>query len=342
MAKWNIRNLNPRFGISWDIFGDGKTSLRGGIGTYSTNTVGDALNTIAFSQKLAIHTIMYPNYPDPFAPNPFFNPIPGSVTTAKYDAKKGLIAPYSLQTSLGIEREIFKDFSLGANLAWTKGYCLPFFVQNNPVIPGTSVTRIDPTMGDWYTLSDNVGKSDYKGFYLTLKKRFSKGWGIEIAYTLSKSMSNVEYVTTTPVNYADPQNSRMWGPMDMDARHVLCVNGLADLPLGFQASVLFYYNSPTPWTAIYNTDVNKDGLTSDYVDQYRNSRRGFNQYFLNFRISKSVNISRVNIQLLVEGHNITNKTNFMSVYSRYGQSLFGMPTGAGDPREFQVGIRVNY
>jgi len=340
-AKWDLRNLNPRLGFSWDPFGDGKTSVRGGVGTYSTNIAGDALTNIAFNDTLATYRIMFPNYPDPFAVNPFYTPVPGSVSKAMYDSKKGLIAPYSLQVSLGIERQILEDISASTDLIWTKGYRLPFFIQNNPIIPGTSVTRIDPSMGDYYTLSD-IGKSEYKGLYLTVRKRFSRGWGFDVAYTLSKSEADVDYVTSTPANYEDPENKRMYGPTNMDARHVLSLSGLFDLPFGFQLGTLFYYNSARPWTPIYNGDANKDGLVSDYVDAFRNSRRGFSSYFLNMRLTKSFKIGRWGVQVLAEGFNITNNENFGGIYSRLGNALFGLPTSAGDPRQFQVGIRIDY
>ncbi len=196
-------------------------------------------------------------------------------------------------------------------------------------------------MGDWFIMED-TGKSDYKGLYLTIKKRFSGGWGFDVAYTLSKSMTDTQSPTVKPDNYEDPENKRMYGPSNFDSRHMLSITSVVELPLGIRLSGLFYYRSATPWNAIYRTDVNKDGLVRDYVDEYRNSRRGFDFYFINLRLSKFINISRVRVQLLAEGYNITNRVNFRGVYSRYGSPRFGIPTGAGDPRQLQLGIRLDF
>ena len=39
----NWKDLNPRFGIAWDPFGDGKTAIKGGINRYVlSNTTGIA------------------------------------------------------------------------------------------------------------------------------------------------------------------------------------------------------------------------------------------------------------------------------------------------------------
>ncbi len=134
----------------------------------------------------------------------------------------------------------------------------------------------------------------------------------------------------------------MWGPSNFDARHVLSVNGIVDLPLGFQFSGLFLYQSALPWNAVYPTDVNLDGLVSDYVDDYRNSRRGFDYMQLNARLSKYINISRVRLQVFAEAYNLTNRVNFGGIYNRFGLPRFGDPTVAGDPRLLQFGARLDF
>jgi len=338
---WNIKNFNPRLGFSWDPVGDGKTAIRGGIGTYSANPSLGPANNIKSYQSLTTHVIQYPNYPDPFAPNPFFESQTREQTSSIWEAKEGLIYPYTLQTSLGFQREIFTDFSASIDFVMAKGYHMYRRENLNPIIPGTRYKHVDPSKGDWWLIVDE-GKSDYKGLYLTLKKAFSKGWGFDIAYTLSKAMTDTESESTTPDNYEDPENLRMWGPSNSDRRHILSVFGIFNLPFGFQATGLLNYSSAGPWNATYRQDINQDGLRSDYLDEYRNSRRGFDHFNINTRISKFINIKKQRIRLFIEIYNVTNRVNFGSIYNKYPSNRFGEPTRAGSPRQIQLGARWSF
>jgi hypothetical protein len=337
----DIRHFNPRFGFSWDPVGDGKTSIRGGIGTYSQNPQLNIGLIGGLMSAMDIRTMIYPNYPDPFQPNPFFPTIPGTLTLDKYSTEPDLAPPYSVQMTLGGQREIVTDLSVGVDLVWTKGSHFTRLENFNPVIPGTSYVRKDPTRGNDYTFTDN-GRSDYKAVYLTITKRYSHGWALDVSYTLSQSKSDVETEQTQAWSYDEDAWERQYGPTNNDARHRLAVTGIANLPLGFQLSGLFYFSSKTPWTPYYTYDANLDSLRSDYVDEHRNSRRGFDSYELDLRISKYITSGRFRFQIFAEGYNITNKVNWGSIDSRYGSDTFGLPLGAGSPRRLQFGARIDF
>ncbi len=337
----DIRHLNPRFGFSWDPVGDGKTSIRGGVGTYSQNPqlniglIGGLMN------EMDIRTMIYPNYPDPFQPNPFFPTIPGTIPIDKYSTEPDLAPPYSVQMTLGGQREVVTDLAVGVDLVWTKGSHFTRLENFNPVIPGTGYVRKDPTRGNDFNFTDN-GTSDYKAIYLTIAKRYSHGWALDVSYTLSQSKSDVETEQTQAWSYDEDAWERQYGPTNNDARHRLAVTGIVNLPLGFQLTGLFYFRSKTPWNAVYTYDENLDSLTNDYVDEYRNSRRGFDSYELDLRLSKYVTIKSIRFQIFAEGYNITNRVNYGSIDNRYGSDTFGLPLGAGSPRRLQFGARIDF
>ncbi|MEW5900706.1 MAG: TonB-dependent receptor, partial [Acidobacteriota bacterium] len=338
----NIRHFNPRFGFSYDPIGDGKTAIRGGIGTYSQNPQLNLGLLVGIMDQLKVQAIIFPGYPDPSVPNPFIPGIPMDVPLSKYMGEPNTIAPFTVQTTLGFQREFVTDLSLGFDLVWAKGQKFSRIENDNPIIPGTGYLRPDMTQSDIFVFRMN-GRSDYKALYLTLSKRYSHGWSLDIAYTLSKSMADVETEQTDPFSYDPDGWDRMYGPTDFDARHRLAVMGILDLPWGFQLSGLAYYRSAIPWTPFYVDDVNLDSLPYDMEPgKNRNSRRGLDLLFINLRISKYFQIDRFRFQVFAEGYNVTNRSNFGSVFERIDTPDFGNPTVAGDPRRFQFGARFDF
>jgi len=348
---FNIRHFNPRFGFAWDPVGDGKTSVRGGIGTYSQNPQLNLGLLIGVMNQLSIQQFIYPGYPDPNVPNPFVPYIPPSdVPLGKYTGQPGSTYPYTVQTTLGVQREVVNDLSLGVDLVWAKGYDFSRIENDNPIIPYSGYNRPDNTKGDIFVFR-MAGKSDYKAVYFTVAKRYSHGWSLDVSYTLSDSKADVETEQTQQFSYDADGWARMYGPSDLDARHRLAVMGIVDLPWGFQLSGLAYYRSALPWTPFYKADVNQDSLRTDMEPgKNRNSERGFDAFFLNLRLSKYFSIERFRFQLFVEFYNLTNKTSFANgsstlgggIYSVIDQPGFGNPLAAGDPRRVQLGARFDF
>jgi hypothetical protein len=348
---FNIRHFNPRFGFAWDPIGDGKTSIRGGIGTYSQNPMLNLGLLIGVMNQLKIQQFIFPGYPDPAVPNPFLPVIPPSdVPLGEYKGQPGSIYPWTVQTTLGVQREVIADLSLGVDLVWSKGHNFSRIENDNQIIPYSGYNRPDNTKGDIFVFR-MAGRSDYKGIYFTVSKRYSHGWSLDVSYTLSDSKSDVESEQTQQFSYDADGWARMYGPGDLDARHRLAVMGIVDLPWGFQLSGLAYYRSALPWTPFYADDVNQDLLTTDMEPgKNRNSRRGFDSFYLNLRLSKYFNIERFRLQFFAELYNLTNKTNFANgsstlgggIYSIIAQPGFGNPLAAGDPRRFQLGARFDF
>lgn len=91
-----------------------------------------------------------------------------------------------------------------------------------------------------YALS-SMGMSYYNAMQFTLSHPFSHGADLTVSYTLSKSIDegsdaerSIEFSTSTAlssiINTWKPQLNR--APSDFDARHLLTVDGLWDLPFG--------------------------------------------------------------------------------------------------------------
>ncbi len=81
----------------------------------------------------------------------------------------------------------------------------------------------------------NLGKSDYNGLLISLQKRFSQGYQFDVNYTFSNSKDNNSTVANTVFGglICDLRNADICrGPSDFDIRHLVNVNGIAEIPIG--------------------------------------------------------------------------------------------------------------
>jgi hypothetical protein len=339
----SLKQLNPRFGFSWDPKGDGKTAIRGGIGTFTANMFTNTAAPIIFWDQFQLKVKVFPGYPDPSVPNPFMPNIPSFAAFDTDYIPGSATSPWTLQTSIGAQREVFTDLSVSADVVYVKGYDAIRLKYLNPVIPGTLVERPNPDRGQDISC-ESGGKSDYKGLFLTLNKRYSHGWSLYASYTLSSAKGDTDREEGDARPWTNDPDcwERAYGRMRNDARHKLTASGTVDLPLGFQASGIFYYRSAYPWNAVYAEDINLDAISGDYVDYQRNSRQGFDEMWLNLRLAKYFTFSNVRFQLIAEVYNVTNRTNFTTVQNVFESAQFGMPIEAGAPRQIQFGVRLDW
>jgi hypothetical protein len=270
--------------------------------------------------------------------------------------------PYSEQASFGIEREIVSGFSVSVSGIYSHTLRLPVAIDVNLLTPPLSapVTLAngkvvtfqnwgDPTctappfpcfvnplilQGNQYS---SVGSALYEGAILEVKKRFGGHFQLFGNYTYSKAFD-----TTTDFNsdFGPEDNLNLAGERglsDFDQRHKVVVAAIFDSPWtnpilsGFELSPIVRYSSGHPFNLLAGADVNGDHhSTNDRpIGAARNTGLGPNYATWDMRLSRTFKLSeKANLQLLVEGFNLTNRTNYGSVNNVVGPN-FGLPTTAG-------------
>lgn len=148
-------NLGPRIGAAYDIFGDGKTVIRGGYGLYYGRTpngtifnaltqtglrIGDAtsppdLSRIVASITVSPTTVGAPVFPNTYAAFP--TNVSSSLNVFRLDPDYK--NPRLQEINIGIEREIVKNLSVSASYIYTKGDRLPVNFDTN--LPEPQFTR---------------------------------------------------------------------------------------------------------------------------------------------------------------------------------------------------------
>jgi Carboxypeptidase regulatory-like domain len=180
--------------------------------------------------------------------------------------------PSALHASLGVQREIARDFVLSADFAYRHFVHLPVGIDQNhfnsirgPVIPVCTVAqRNDPlticSVGQ-ITVQANQARSTYKGLLLRAEKRFSHGFQVLGSYA---------YSSNTGTNVGNGLNLDNWlqssGPLSTDFTQMANLAGVAQLPWRFELGLNFSYLSAPPLSAyIGGIDFNGDGTTGDLL-----------------------------------------------------------------------------
>ncbi len=234
--------LEPRFGFAYDVFGNGKTALRGSFGLFH-NTVSPGVR--AFAQ----------NPPNQITPNVFYGNLDTVLSTS------GVIFPNNTQGftrkmptpslynfTLGIQQDVGFDTildvayvgSLGRHLQHSRNintvpYGARFLPQNaDPTNPSTPLNdnffRPYPGWGS-ITLQENVSTLNYNSLQVAVNRRFTRGIQFGLAYTWSKTMN---YANSDGDGVARYRPLRIWnyGKAGYDQTHILILNYTWDLPRG--------------------------------------------------------------------------------------------------------------
>lgn len=354
-------NIAPRLGFAWDPLKNGKTSIRGGFGTFYNSIMFNVPIFTSFFAKQRTILINNPGYPDPFSRG-----AAGNVPISTYFPQPNQPIPRTYNTTIGVQREVMPGLSVSADYVNSKGRKLIRIVDTNPVLPPT-FTRPDPTRGFVRDL-ESTGHSNYQAVFFGVNKRFGNRGQIGGAYTISKGKT-----TNEAENGVYQQDDRTpddaYGYNNFDQRHRMVLNGALTLPGGVQVGAVLMARTGTPVNITTGTDNNRNGVTNDrpnlaagaevgtdamknkasFIDPGtspgnlpRNAGRGPGWWQLDMRVSKVFQFGRTRIEALVEAFNLDNHVNLNSWNGNLRSVNFGKSVTADIARQVQLGLRFGF
>ena len=301
MGQAEKHDWAPRVGFAYDLFGDGKTALRGGYGMFYDEGPVSPYEQEVFNNPpyLYVNTYTSAILSTPAIPT---NALAFSLAPpALYATPLIYKTPYVQQFSLDVQRTLGSTMIVDVGYFGDHGAHLQGRVDTNENVPAaftkTSIgyaqqsgcsgftsqaceaplNQIRPYLG--YTAInsvENIFNQNYNSLQAKVTKKFSGKTVIDANYTYQRGLTNA----ASDLNSA-PQNTynlkQEYGPTAYNRNHVLTVDGIWDLPWmreqegvaghilgGWEVSGIYSYSTGQPLTAtmVAGGTVNYGGFTS--------------------------------------------------------------------------------
>ena len=263
--------------------------------------------------------------------------------------------PRTLRINGGIEHEVKRDISVGAEYVFARGYNLQTLHDTNLVAGGRDATGRFQYAGRFeegvqWRIDRSIGKSEYHAAIFSLKKRFSDGWGGMAHYTWASDKDNDSNERSAggeqATNIYDLDED--WGYSDRSIKHRVVVSAYGDLPANFKLAGTFTWNTGTPYSANLPFDANGDGETNDRAVingtvAERNTFRQPDFKNVDLRVSWEARTGVGNFQVLLDVFNVFNWQNLFTTETNFTDSDFGsLNTFIGNTRQLQLGFKYIY
>jgi len=341
--------LAPRFGVSWDVNGDGRTKAYVNYGRYY-DAVGSYLG-----QQLNRETNSTYRYEGVYDPNDPYNPDNWTLVNETDGANNPTTADPDMSANFkdeivgGYEFEFATDFSAGAKLIynWQNNLIEDVLANEDAIRSG------DETEYVYYITNLKQARRRYMGLELQLKKRLSNNYQFLLVYTLSEakgSVANSGQAEGLNVygDFAEVIFNR-YGYLPWDDRHYLKLNGSYHAPWGIILGTSMGWRSGRPYNRISSnlpeSADNFSGYTSQYYLEPRGSYRLGHVWWMDFRATKDFNIGDTELSVIVDAFNVWNNqfvlgrqsTDSQNENSTWSESTAWM--GAGT---FTVGLKYSF
>ncbi|MCX6586398.1 MAG: TonB-dependent receptor [Acidobacteria bacterium] len=192
------KNFAPRFSFAYDLFGNGRTAIRGGYGLFFSREILGAFILMSgnppFSELLTIDNTLLSNPGGGTARN-FDLPITlGSIDTNQ-------LTPNTQQWNLNIQHGFGQNTVLEVGYTGTRGVHFMRTQDLNQPLPNPLIAQgrlnpntVRPYLG-WAVINhrEQSYASNYHGLQVGLNRNFTKGLMFQTAYTWSKAIDNADY-----------------------------------------------------------------------------------------------------------------------------------------------------
>ncbi len=336
-------NLSPRGSVSWALGSSHETILRGGAGVFYDRTGPTPIADLLHYRDGGLVRIVVtnPSYPNPFQSGGSVTSQPPSVVRLAPDVQ----IPFTLQYSLGLERQLAKNTTVAVTYIGSQGYHRFLSRDVNAPPPPLYLVRPDPAYGVIRQI-ESTGRQRGNSLELMLRGNLTRWFTGQMRYTLSRTMNNTDGISWFPAN--DYDLSGEWGPASFDRRHRFFLLGQIKAGRLVNVGVALTVNSGAPYSETLGQDLFNNGRgTARPAGVARNTLRAAAYADLDLKLSRDFALAggahgtRV-ITIGLDAFNVLNRVNLVDYVGNVGSPFFEHAVAAGPPRQLQLSLRYKF
>ncbi|HET8644125.1 MAG TPA: TonB-dependent receptor, partial [Vicinamibacteria bacterium] len=313
----DANNLQPRAGLSWDVTGQGRHVLRGGVGVFTGRFLlvpshvelqQNGFTGRIIQQRLNGAVIGVPALAlNPANPTATGVPLPRDAT--RLDST--LVNPHTVQATVGYTARLGGS-GLYADIEgiYVRGED-EVIIRDLNWSGNATRTRPNRTFNQINTYT-NEGRSRYRALVASLRGTIAGGHIVTASYTLADKKNINDDFSPALTDYPnDPAAIEAeYGRSRADERHRFVASGVFNLPWRFQVAPVFEYGSGQPWNHRLGYDFNGDGKNSDRpADVPRFNEEGPDFVSVNLRLMHRLPVGKADLTLIAEVFNLLNRDN---------------------------------
>jgi hypothetical protein len=255
------------------------------------------------------------------------------------------VIPYTIQWSLGIERQLTAKSTFTAEWVSLRGIKLFRSIDANAPPQPFFSTRPDANFGQEREIQSG-GRSESNALELSYKGEISRRFTGQIQYRLAKAYNNTGGINWFPANSFFPNAE--WARADTDQRHRFTMLGTVKLPEALDLGLATALYSGLPYSEITGADNNHDGVVNDRpLGVPRNSLHGPGYADLDVRLSRKFALTRfrkenASTTVSIGAFNVLNHRNDTSFIGVVGSPFFGQAVSAQPPRRLQANLQFKF
>lgn len=247
----------PRIGFAWDVFGNAKTSVRGGFGMFNDILKGEDNLQFNGQPPFFAYADILPAYDptlpsglqDPFGNTGAVNPFPSKAPSKDLNFSDAgylpfgggglflvdpkLRTPYVFQYNLSVQQQLPSNMLLEVGYVGYDAHKLTGLVDVNP-FDLNSGARLDSNFS-YLDEFQNIGRANYNSVQMSLSRRFSDmgAWGssfFTVSYTYGHEIDNSSGFRNRNSNIPAYAHNLFRASGDTDVRQTFAISGGWTLP----------------------------------------------------------------------------------------------------------------